>query len=90
MSILSQIVHGTGRSGRIGRCVCCHGNYASYDLLLVGVKHLRPSYGLITADLDITGMVDYKLMRRHSMTAVRTILQLASTSTSELKASTAG
>ena len=51
-------------------------------------NYITGPYGLITADLDITGMVDYKLMRRHSMTAVKTILQLASTSASELKATT--
>jgi hypothetical protein len=43
-------------------------------------------YGLITADLDTTGMVDYPLMRRKAMTAVKTA-QLAATSTSELRAS---
>ncbi len=32
-------------------------------------------------------MVDYALMRRKAMTAVKTALQLAATSTSELRAS---
>jgi hypothetical protein len=44
-------------------------------------------YGLITADLNTHGMVDYTLMRRKAMTAVKTTLQLAATSTSELRAS---
>ncbi len=44
-------------------------------------------YGLITADLNTQGMVDYTLMRRKAMTAVKTTLQLAATSTSELRAS---
>ena len=44
-------------------------------------------YGLITADLNTDGMVDYALMRRKAMTAVKTTLQLAATSTSELRAS---
>lgn len=44
-------------------------------------------YGLITAGLDTTGMVDYALMRRKAMTAVGTTLALASTSNAELRAS---
>jgi len=44
---------------------------------------------LIAADLDVSEMVDYELMRRTSMTAVQTSVELAATSTSELQA-TAG
>ncbi len=50
---------------------------------------LWPSNGLIAADLDVSEMVDYELMRRTSMTAVQTSVELAATSTSELQA-TAG
>jgi hypothetical protein len=42
-------------------------------------------YGLITADLDTTGMVDYAHMRRSAMSSVTTTLQLAATSNRELK-----
>jgi hypothetical protein len=43
-------------------------------------------YGLITAGLDTTGMVDYALLRRKAMTAVKTTMQLAGTSAGELAA----
>jgi len=49
-------------------------------------NYITGPYGLITADLDTTGMVDYKLMRKIAMTTVRTTVQLAGTSKRELKA----
>ena len=48
-------------------------------------NYITGPYGLITADLDTTGMVDYELMRNIAMTTVRTTLQLASTSKRDLK-----
>ncbi|MCK9894200.1 hypothetical protein [Frankia sp. AgB32] len=48
-------------------------------------NYITGPYGLITADLDTTDMVDYSLMRREAMTSVGTILQLAATSSAELR-----
>jgi hypothetical protein len=55
-----------------------------YGALLDG-NYITGPYGLITADLDTTGMVDYKLMRREAKSAVKTVLQLASTSAQDLQ-----
>jgi hypothetical protein len=54
-----------------------------YGSLLDG-NYITGPYGLITADIDTTGMVDYKLMRKQAMGAVKTVLQLASTSNADL------
>jgi hypothetical protein len=56
-----------------------------YGALNTG-NYITGPYGLITADLNTTGMVDYEQMRRESMTAVQTVLQLAAASKANLKA----
>jgi hypothetical protein len=60
----------------------------TYFWLLGGLldgNYITGPYGLITADLDTTGMIDYTLLRHEAMTAVRTVVQLAATSSTELK-----
>jgi hypothetical protein len=52
---------------------------------LLNTNFITGPYGLISADLDTSKMVDYELMRKKSMVAVQTTLQLASTPTSELQ-----
>ena len=42
-------------------------------------------YGLITADLDISGMVDYKLMRKSAFSAVKATLELAAADRGDLQ-----
>jgi hypothetical protein len=53
---------------------------------LLDGNYITGPYGLITADLDTTGMVDYKLMRRQAKASVKTVLQLASASSEDLAA----
>ncbi len=61
------------------------GTYFWWYASLVTANYITGPYGLITADLDTTDMVDYDLMRREAMTSVGTILQLAATSSAELR-----
>ena len=61
------------------------GTYFWWYGSLPTTNYITGPYGLITADLDTTGMVDYELMREIAMTTVRTTLQLASTSRRDLK-----
>lgn len=63
------------------------GTYFWIDGGLRDGNYITGPYGLITAGLDTTGMVDYALMRKKAMTAVRTTLELAATDAAELKAS---
>ena len=52
------------------------------------VRAMAPMSVYPDADLDTTGMVDYKLMRREAKSAVKTVLQLSSTSAADLAAPT--
>lgn len=63
------------------------GTYWWLDGGVLDTNFITGPYGLITAGLDTTGMVDYSLMRRKAMTAVRTTLELAATSKAEFNAS---
>lgn len=59
------------------------GTYFWWFGSLLDTNFITGPYGLITADLDTIGMVDYDLLRKQAMVAVKTTLQLASTSTSD-------
>lgn len=61
------------------------GTYFYWKDKLRDGNYITGPYGLITADLDIRGMVDYRHMRRQAMSAVKTTLQLASTSSIDLE-----
>lgn len=47
-------------------------------------NYITGPYGLITADLDTTGMVDYRLMRKIAISTVRTVIQLGRTPRQDL------
>jgi len=53
---------------------------------VVDGNQIAGPYGLLAADLDVTGMIDYGLMQRGAMSAVLATLQLTATSAGELSA----